>query len=163
MLKRRQIGWFAGAVTLATVGCTTLNQITTSQLQQDVNLLTASAQAILGLLPPNVVSPATLSQAQAIITAIQADAAQIAQAISTATQPSTSLLTSVSTLVNQLAALLAPYFPQAAAVAAAIQALLVLVGAIQSQVSGTPVPSGSISVSTARQVLTDAVANAKTP
>lgn len=141
----------AAVAALSMAGCTTQ---TPDQLQNDVNLVVAGAQAVVSALAavPNV-PPAVIAQAQAALANIQLNAAAIANALS----PQANAAQAIVVAVNTLATLVQPYFPQAgqyaAIVAAAVSLAAVIAGMVGAQAAPAPAGTPSMSPSTARTTL----------
>lgn len=145
----------AAAVAIAsTVFLDACKSQTPDQLQADVQLVVAGAQAVVGALSalPNI-PPAIIAQAQAALKDIQENAQNIANALS----PTGDAVAAIQTAVNTLATLVAPYFPQGGQYAAIIDAAVALVGVIVSLAGAKPAPKPANSVAMtpdhAREVL----------
>ena len=111
------------ALALAVTGCAGQ---TTTQLQADVTAISsglAGVVAALRALPGNPVPASVIAQAETVIADIQGNAAAIASTLT----PAPSIVQAIGTAVSTLDALVAPFFPQAPAVAAVVQAALALV------------------------------------
>lgn len=116
---------------------------TSSQLQTDVQLISAGLSAVvasLAAIPNSAIPPLVLTKAQAAIGQIQANAAIIAQALT----PDATTVGGIVTAVQTLATLIGPYVPSAPAVGAAIEAALALIPIIQAAVSSSS-PAGASS------------------
>ena len=113
-------------------GCAGQNQ---AQLQSDVQLLVAGAQAVVGALQaiPGIAAD-VIAQAQAALTDIQNNAAQIASNF----LPGSAVAQAFSTAIATLAALVMPYFPVSTTWAAVVQALITLGTEVASVIGAQP-------------------------
>lgn len=129
-LSRRALlpALLATTAVAAVAGC---GSLTASQVQADVTTLDDGLAGILAAIQaiPGVSIPAaTASAIETEIAAIKANAAQIASAVTSST-----VVSGFQSGIGTLGALLAPFLPAAPLVAAAVNAVVSLAGAILSE------------------------------
>jgi phage-related protein len=111
---------------LSVLGCAT-SSTTPSQLATDVNLIASGlAAAIASIQQIPGVASTTLTQLQADLTTIQADAAQVASA------PATSVVQAIGQAVQAVAALVLPLVPGGSSIEVTVQAALSLLPEIMA-------------------------------
>jgi hypothetical protein len=137
MFRRHILSALPFFAALNLTGCAgTTTTTTPTQLATDVNLIASglsSAIASISQIPG--VSAAIVSQLQADLATIQADAAQVANA----TQPA--IVQEIGTVVQAVATIALPLIPGGSAVAATVQAAVSLLPVVLATagVSGAPV------------------------
>lgn len=131
MISRRHLLATTSALVLLTGASCAFSP---TQIQADVEAIASGLSTLVTALAP--FAPAdVLAKAQTFINTIQANAALIASAVT----PSNSILQTISGAISALSALVAPFFPMAPAIAAALQAAVVLINLVL-QATGNATP-----------------------
>lgn len=144
--------FLATSTALAVAACAGKTQ---TQLQSDVELIAAGLSGVVAALQglPSGMKPGAdiITQAEAAIADIKANAAEIATSLT----PQASTVQAIANAVSTLSTLLAPFFPVAPAIAAVVQAAVALVPVILSAVGATaPASAQRVSVTPGQARLT---------
>jgi hypothetical protein len=133
---------------VALVGCNGLSQ---SQAVQDVQLIAADMSNVQSALSAAGVNVSAAVQAQ--ITASEAALTAQANTIANSLMPAASLFDNFGSALTALGAVVAPFYPAAPLIAAAVQAAMVLLQSVLASVHGTAAASAGMTPDQARAVL----------
>lgn len=135
MLSRRKLFLTAGALALpVALGANTCN-MTTAQWQSDIDTVVNGLKNLVPLITAAGVKigAGTMGQINKLLADIQANEAGIGGALT----PNVGTIQQIQQDVGLVAALVAPFFPQATAVGALVEAAVSLIGFVVAQVNPT--------------------------